>query len=457
MEEREMSRRQIASAVIALILFTLISTTWAQENWPQWRGPNLTGVATSSNLPTTWSAEQNIAWKAELPSWSAGTPIIWGDQVFVTSPSKADPAAVQAQPEPPPQQQGRRRRRGRRRDPGGPELMLMCLSKKDGALLWQHQLDEGNKTHRKGNNTSPSPVTDGNHVWVVTGNGVVTALDMKGNTKWRQDLQKEYGAFGHNWGYASSPLLHDGKLFVEVLHGMRTDDPSYLVAFEAATGKVLWQHERPTDAIAESPDAYTTPAVLLHDGKTQIVITGGDYVTGHDSESGEELWRTGGLNPDKQRNYRIVASPMVVDGIIYAPTRKKPLLALSAADPGGVLWKWDGPAATDVPTPICDGKYFYMVDDRGMVVCLDAKNGEVVWGPERTAQGIVSSSPIIADGKLYIINEQAITTVLAAGSEFKVLSTNELDGSYTLASPAVSNNQLFLRTANHLYCIEETD
>ncbi|MCG8607059.1 PQQ-binding-like beta-propeller repeat protein [bacterium] len=449
-----MNRRQIIYAFMPLVFLALISTTRAQENWPQWRGPNLSGVGSSTNLPTTWSAEQNIAWKTELPSWSAGTPIIWGDQVFVTSPSKADPTAVQAQPEPP-QEQGRRRRR---RDPGGSELMLICLSKRDGALLWQHQLDEGNKTHRKGNNTSPSPVTDGNHVWVVTGNGVVTALDMKGNKKWRQDLQKEYGTFGHNWGYASSPLLYEGKLIVEVLHGMRTDDPSYVVAFDAAAGKVLWRQERPTDAIAESPDAYTTPAVLRHDGKSQIVITGGDYVTGHDPETGKELWRAGGLNPEKRRNYRIVASPMVVDGIIYAPTRKKPLLALDAAEPNSSpLWKWDGPAATDVPTPICDGKYFYMVDDRGMVVCLDAKSGEVVWGPERTAQGIVSSSPILADGKLYIINEQAITTVLAAGSEFKILSTNELDGSYTLASPAVSNHQLFLRTANHLYCIEETD
>ena len=260
------------------------------------------------------------------------------------------------------------------------------------------------------------------------------------------------------WGYASSPLLYNGTLIIEVLHGYRTDDPSYIVAFNATTGEEMWRQERPTDALSESPDAYTTPALLKHNGVTQIVISGGDYVTGHQPDTGKEIWRSGGLNPHQERNYRVVGSPFVVDGIIYAPTRKRPLLALRAGGTGDItdshlVWKWDGAGAPDVPTPACDGTYFYMVDDRGLATCLDAKTGQVVWGPERTAQGTVSASPILADGKLYITNEYGVTTVIAAGPTFKILATNELDGSYTLSSFAASGSQLFMRTGTHLYCI----
>ena len=295
-------------------------------------------------------------------------------------------------------------------------------------------------------------------MWVVTGTGAVAAFDIDGKEIWKRNLQDDYGRFGLMWGYASSPLLYNGTLIIEVLHGYRTDDPSYIVAFHAATGEEMWRQERPTDAISESPDAYTTPALLEHDGVTQIVISGGDYVTGHQPDTGKEIWRAGGLNPHQERNYRVVGSPFVVDGIIYAPTRKRPLLALRAGGTGDItdshlVWKWDGAGAPDVPTPVSDGTYFYMVDDRGLATCLDAKTGEVVWGPERTAQGTVSASPILADGKLYITNEYAVTTVIAAGSEFKVLATNELDGSYTLSSLAVSGSQLFMRTGTHLYCI----
>jgi outer membrane protein assembly factor BamB len=198
--------------------------------------------------------------------------------------------------------------------------------------------------------------------------------------------------------------------------------------------------------------------LLSHNGKTQIVVSGGDYVTGHDPETGEEIWRAAGLNPRKAPNYRIIASPVVKDGMIYAPTRQRPLLALRAGGAGDVTtshlaWKWEDDGAPDVPTPVCDGKYFYMVSDSGMITCLDARTGKRIWGPERTAVGTVSASPLLADGKLYVTNERNITTVLSAGSEFKVLATNELDGSYTLSSIAVSGEQLFLRTSTHLYCI----
>ena len=443
-----------SSAIGALcVLVVLIGMRLADgaENWPQWRGPAGNGTSDSTNLPTEWNLDKNIVWRAELPSWSGGTPVVWGDRVFVTSPTKPEPRAEgeqaqasesNAQPadrsggRPEGAADGRRERgergggRGRggfgreRRDPGGAKLMLMCFSRKDGAPLWQRELDDGNRTWNKHNASSPSPVTDGKHVWVVTGTGAVAAFDMDGNEVWKRNLQDDYGRFGLNWGYASSPLLYDGNLVIEVLHGNNTDDPSYIVALDGATGEPKWRVERPTDAVNESPDAYTTPALLTHDGRQQIVISGGDYVTGHDPATGEELWRAAGLNPRRERNFRIIGSPVVMGDMIYAPTRKTPLLALRAGGSGDVTtshlaWKWEGRGAPDVPTPVADGQYFYMVDDQGLVTCLDAKGGEVVWGPERTALGTVSASPLLADGKLYITNEEAVTTVLAAGPEFK--------------------------------------
>ena len=461
-----MKKHKAPSVTLFLIGMIIIGTAWAQqparasdENWPQWRGPYQTGVSDAENLPTTWSGTEHIVWKTPLPTWSGGTPIVWGDKIFLTSPTKGASESATQTPEPQRERRGRRGRRGGGgRSPGGDELLLICVSRTGGEVLWQRELDTGNQLHRKGNDSSPSPVTDGKHVWVVTGTGAVAAFDMAGNEIWKRNLQDDYGRFGLMWGYASSPLLHNGTLIIEVLHGYRTDDPSYIVAFNAATGEEVWRQERPTDALAESPDAYTTPALLEHNGVTQIVISGGDYVTGHHPDTGKEIWRSGGLNPYQERNYRVVGSPLVVEGVIYAPTRKKPLLALRAGGTGDItdshlLWKWDGAGAPDVPTPVCDGTYFYMVDDRGLATCLDAKTGEVVWGPERTAQGTVSSSPILADGKLYITNEFAVTTVIDAGPAFKVLATNELDGSYTLSSPAVSGSQLFMRTGTHLYCI----
>ena len=427
-------------------------------NWPQWRGPEGNGISRAVGLPVSWGLEKNIVWKTPLPSWSGGTPIIWQDRIFVTSASAPAPKTESAQA--PPVEGGRRRQGfgGGRNDPGGPSLMLICVNKGDGKVLWERELDQGNRVWMKQNASSPSPVSDGKHVWVVTGTGAVTAFTLDGKEAWKRNLQKDYGNFGLNWGYASSPLLLDGKLIVEVLHGNNTDDPSYLVAFDAGTGKPVWRIERPTDAVRESPDAYTTPAVLVHEGKKQIVVSGGDYVTGHDPETGKELWRAGGLNPQRAPNYRIVASPVVKDGLIFAPSRRRPLLAVKAGGSGDVTtthvaWTWDDRGGPDVPTPISDGKYFYMVDDSGMVTCVDAKTGKLIYGPERTGGGTVSASPLLADGKLYIINESAVTTVVAAGPEFKVLSTNELDGDYTLSSFAVSGKNLFVRTGSNLYCI----
>jgi outer membrane protein assembly factor BamB len=312
----------------------------------------------------------------------------------------------------------------------------------------------------KHNSSSPTPVTDGKLVWVISGNGVIACLDFDGNEKWKFNIVQKYGRIGTNYGYGSSPLLLDGRLYVQVLHGMKTDDPSYVFALNAATGAELWRVERPTDAISETPDSYATPALLEVDGRKEVVVSGGGYITGHHPDHGAELWRSGGLNPNNSRNYRVISSPLVRDGMIFAPTRRTPLLALRAGGKGDITkshlaWKWTGRAAPDVPTPVSDGPRFYMADDSGMITCLDAKTGALIYGPHDTGIGRTSASLILADGKLYLIGETAETAVIQAGPEYKLISNNSLDGTYTLSTPAFVGSEIFIRTATHLYCISK--
>ncbi|MEN3326064.1 MAG: outer membrane protein assembly factor BamB [Acidobacteriota bacterium] len=408
--------------VVALLLVAFAVAR--ADNWPQWRGPSLNGVSNEKNLPVKWTMEENVSWKVPLPGYSGSTPIIWRDRIFL---NVAD----------------------------GDSLLLWCLNKTTGEILWKKPLGSGNVKMRKQNMSSPSPVTDGRSVYVMTGTGILKGFDFNGKELWTRDIQKEYGQFGLQWGYASSPLLHEDSLYVQVLHGMKTDDASYVMRIDKKSGKTLWKVDRPTSAIRESPDSYTTPALLRYGKSTEIVITGGDCVTGHDSATGKELWRANGLNPDNNPSYRIVASPIIFDDIIYAPTRIKPLLALKAGGRGDITSShvlWSTSNGPDVPTPVTDGKYFYVVNDRGIMFCLDAKTGAEVYVQQRIKPGTYSSSPVLADGKIYITNEDGLTTVVAAGPKFEVLAENPLND-YVLSSPAISDGQIFIRTATHLYAI----
>jgi outer membrane protein assembly factor BamB len=409
----------------AVIATLLVSSVIAHaDNWPQWRGPGLNGVSNEKNLPLKWTTEENVAWKVPMPDRSGSTPIIWRDRIFL---NVAD----------------------------GDSLFLWCLNKSNGEVLWKRPLGDGNVKMRKQNMSSPSPVTDGRNVYVMTGTGILKGFEFTGKELWARDIQKDYGQFGLNWGYASSPLLHEDSLYIQVLHGMRTDDPSYVMRIDTKTGKTLWKVDRPTSAIRESPDSYTTPALLRYGKTTEIVITGGDCVTGHDPATGKELWRANGLNPDNDGSYRIVASPIIFDNIIYAPTRIRPLLALKAGGRGDITSShvlWSTANGPDVPTPVTDGKYFYVVNDRGVMFCLDAKTGAEVYAQQRIKSGTYSGSPVLADGKIYVTNEDGLTTVVAAGPKFEVLAENPLN-EYVLSSPAISDGQIFIRTAQHLYAI----
>lgn len=294
-----------ARLVQILLIVALLASVASAQNWPQWRGPNLNGFSSEKNLPLHWTTEENVVWKLPMPGWSGSTPIIWRDRIFL---NVAD----------------------------GNDLYLWSASRAKGEVLWKKLLGSGNVKMRKQNMSSPSPVTDGRSVYVMTGTGILKGFDFNGKELWSRDIQKNYGEFGLNWGYASSPLLYEDSLYVQVLHGMKTDAPSYVMRIDKKSGKTLWKVERPTNAQRESPDSYTTPGLLRYGNSVEIVITGGDCVTGHDLATGKELWRANGLNPENNPFYRIVASPVIFNEVIYAPSRVKPLLAFRVGGRGDV-------------------------------------------------------------------------------------------------------------------------
>lgn len=470
--------------VAALSMF--LGAAGPAAHWPAWRGPTHDGVSTETGLPVEWHAEcadsaeaappadgaggpsaaslaqpprrpgggfggqqegrplvpisctdirtKNVAWKLRLPAYSGSTPIVWGDMVFLNVATGANTG----------------------------EIELWAVDRRKQDVAWKRLLVAANHMERKQNMSSPSPVTDGRFVWVMTGYGILKAFDFRGNEIWMRDIQADYGRFGLNWGYASSPLLRGDALYVQVLHGMKTDDPSYILKIDARTGKTIWRVERPTPAVHESPDSYTTPAWVEVNGRAELVITGGDVISGHDPETGREYWRADVLNPTRNRAYRIVASPTVVGGLIIAPTRNNPLTAIRPGGSGDVAAThvvWQFAQGPDVPTPVSDGQLLYVVRDNGVVFALDVKTGERVYGPERLPPGTYSASPVLADGKIYVTTEEeGLTTVFRAGPKFEILSSNSLLGDcspYCLSTVAVSEGQLFLRTSSYLWAIGE--
>jgi outer membrane protein assembly factor BamB len=468
---------------LSVLLMFLGATAGSAQHWPHWRGPSHDGVSTESGLPVSWGAEcvtsqpgpvadlavggpsaadqppqrppggpggpqgrpivrnvcddvktTNIAWKLRLPAFSGSTPIIWGDRIFLNVATGASNGEI--------------------------ELWAIDRTKQD--VVWKRLLANANQMANKHNMSTPSPVTDGRSVWVMTGYGVLKAFDFSGKELWSRDIQADYGRFGILFGYASSPLLRGNALYLQVLHGMKTDDPSYLLKIDAQTGKTVWRVERPTPAVQESPDAYTTPAWVEVNGRAELIITGGDVVSGHDPETGREYWRADVLNPQRAPNYRIVASPTVVDGLVIAPTRVNPLTAIRPGGKGDVAGShvaWQFAQGPDVPTPVSDGKLLYVVRDNGAVFALDVKTGQIVYGPRRLPPGTYSASPILADGKIYVTTEEeGLTTVFKAGPEFEILSSNSLLGDcspYCLSTVAISEGQIFLRTSSYLWAIGE--
>jgi len=411
------------------------------ENWAHWRGPFFNGSTTETNLPLTWSTTENVAWVSPLPGVSGGTPIVWGDRIFVSSPDAAK------------------------------NLALLCLDRKDGKVLWQKTVAEGDRDNGRNNMASPSPVTDGKSVFVIFGTGDLAAYDFSGNELWKRQLARDYGRFTIKWHYGSSPLLFEGKLYVQVLENMSaSDDPqasqaksdreAYLLCLDPKTGKNLWRHVRLTDAREESQEAYSSPIpVASASGRSEIILVGGNYTTAHSADTGEELWRCGGLNAHDDPYWRIVPSPVVADGIVVScAPKREPVFGIRDGGKGlvtdsRIAWTFREFPSDDVTPLYYEKKLFVLDGDKQMLTCLDPQTGEKKWQRSLGLREIFRASPTGADGKLYCISEKGTVVVVSAGDEFKVLATIPMGGERVRSSIAVSGGQLFIRAGLNLYCV----
>ena len=421
----------------ALVCLTLIGRSASAEDWPQWRGPAFNGSTTESGLPTAWSKTENVAWVTPLPGLSGATPIVFGDRVFVTS--------VDAQYN---------------------DLLAICLDRTDGKVLWKKKTGKDRSVARN-NMASPSPVTDGKSVFFYYGTGGLIAFDYEGKKLWEREIEKDHGPFSIMFGYSSSPLLFRGKLYIPVIQnksanayrqtGWKQPLDSYLLAIDPQTGKDLWKQVRRTDAVGEAQEAYTTPIPYEGPGRRSILLTGADYFTVHDPDTGVETWRWGAWNPRKINHWRIVPSVVTAPGIalIGAP-KHNTFFALRLDDPEAkdpVAWTLPRPTP-DASTPLYYGGRFYILDDDARVmICVDAKTGEKKWQGSLGGDQVFRASPTGADGKIYCVNEGGRVVVLAAGDEFKILGEVTMGEGFVRSSIVAAYGKLFIRTARNLYCI----
>lgn len=418
----------------------------ADTNWSQWRGPHFDGSSDAKNLPTEFGKDKNLLWSAQLPGTSNNTPIVHGDRIYTT--------AVDS----------------------GRKMICLAVDRSTGKVIWQKEAGTA-QLRPKGENdvAAPSPATDGKVVVFLFGTGDLLAFDPDGKPAWARNLQRDVGAWNINWIYGSSPLLHKGKLYVQVLHADKpyrdTQLPeaarseghaaSYLLALDPATGKTLWRQDRPTDAVQETRESYGTPIPhTTAGGREEILLVGGDAVTGHDPETGQELWRFTGWDPRKEPFWRLIPSVVTGGGYVVACAPKGgPVMAIREGGTGDVsathkAWFSNGREITsDVPVPLYYKDHFFVLDANGQrLTKVDPKTGSAAWVTKlEGARAVARASPTGADGKVYCMNVNGDVWIVSA-DDGKVLGKTALDGNKNArGSVAAVDGMLVIRVGEMLY------
>lgn len=430
-----MSNHRISHGLCACLIGLGACATSAAD-WPHWRGPQHNGATDTTNLPGAWT-EDNILWKTALPGQSSASPIVVGERIFCVSNS-ADMTS----------------------------LVALCLNRDSGEIIWQKALVQNVEQPRRNTAASPSPVSDGERVYFMFGSGDLIATDFDGNTVWSKNLVKEYGPISQQFGYSSTPLFFKGKLYLSIIRGQWdrgeldnfTDEDSHIVCLDPATGKEVWKIHRPSDGADEAFDSYASPMPYEHDGVAALLTQGANYVTAHDPATGKELWRQN-HNPERGRMWRLIPSPMAAgEMVIGVQPRGQAAFGILPGENKNVSydqshWIYDE-KTTDVPNPVYyDGRLYLLNDVRGFVFCLDPKTGKPFWTAELEADSRIWSSPVIADGKMYVMTESGQVITAAIGEEFKILSRNTLGGTECKSTPAIAHGKLFVRTSDALYCV----
>lgn len=404
-----------------LMLCLVVCQSLKAENWTRFRGPNGQGISSEKNLPVNWSANDNVVWKTSIPGKGWSSPIVYEDRVFLTSATE-----------------------------DGVSCRVICVNRIDGNLMWNTEVhrQKPGPMRRQNSYATPTPVTDGKHVYAVFYDGAVVAVDFSGKRVWKST---EVNFFSLH-GLGASPVLVDGQLIMPFDGSSREENKlgwkipwenAVLLSLNAADGSVRWKGQR-----GESRVGHVTP-ILVDDG-TQLVSAGGDRVQGHDPASGKRIWSI------YSQGEGVTPSPVIGGGLIYtssgfeAPTIRAIRLG-GKGDITNTHIEWEQTKGVPALASLLYIKpYLYTITRDNILHCLEAKSGEIVWMKRLT--GVHWASPVYADGRIYITSEDGVTIVLRPGPKYDEIASNEI-GETCMASIAVSQGNLFMRSAENLYCI----
>lgn len=481
--KNQASTTTTCSLIAGLCLASVTALTAASAsdaNWPQWRGPLANGIAPAGNPPTTWSETENVKWKTKIPGKGFSSPIVWGNQIFLQTaiatgkkieppPAEKKEARIyspqvfgQAQNpgNTPPPGEGQRRRRG----PGGPgggggfgrgekptevhQFVLLSVDRTTGKVQWEKTVGEEvphEGHHRDHTYASHSPVTDGQHIYGWFGSRGLHCFDLKGDLKWKKEFGQIRSANG--FGEGNSPALHGNTLVVNWDH----EGDDFIVALDKTTGKELWRNSR------DERTTWTTPLIVEHDGKAQVVVAATQRIRSYDLATGKQIWECGGMTGN------VIPTPVTDFGMLYAISgfRGASLLAIKLGKSGdltdtdAIAWKHTK-ATPYVPSPLLYGdKIYFYSGNNAILSCLNAKSGEAHYTEQRL-EGLsgIYASPVGASGRIYLAGRNGTSVVLKQSDKFETLATNKLDEKFD-ASPAIVGNELFLRGHDYLYCIAE--
>lgn len=422
-----MMYRTLCSALLVGFTVSAVAHGESLPDWPAWRGPDASGYVQQGRYPDKFDAN-HFLWRVELPGKGCSTPILLGDRIFLTAPVEGNDA-------------------------------LLCF-RLDGKEQWRTTFGKENAgKHRNGSGSNASPVSDGEAVFVYFKSGTFAAVEQDGSVRWKMDLVERFGPETLFWDHGTSPVLTEKHVIMARMH----QGESWLAAFDKATGEIVWKVARNYATPVECDHGYTTPLVIPYADKEAILVWGAEHVTIHDAADGQVMWSCGGFNPEENKLWPAVASPVVAgDTVVVAYGRNDRgiprLHGIQLAGSGDVTathhrWKRED-VGTFVPTPVVHQGRVIVVGDQGEVECLQPETGKTLWKaalPKHRAK--FYASPLIAGDKLYAVREDGVVFVASiAGDQFQLLAENDM-GESIIGSPIPAGNRLLIRGEQHLFCL----
>lgn len=416
--------------MLALAVVFTISISPAVANWGHWRGDTGNGASATATPPTTWSDSENVKWKVAIPGRGSGSPVVWGDSVFVVTAVPAD-GSTQAEPAPVELQ-----------------FKLLCFSRNSGDLKWEQTAITSTpheRTHSTNGYASASPCTDGEYVVAYFGSQGIHCYTVDGEHKWSRQLGELNMRNG--FGEGSSPTLVDDKVLLPWDH----EGQSHLYALDMKTGDTIWKADR-----NDEPSCWATPLVVEHAGRKQVIMNGQTCARAYDLDTGEELWRCGG------QTQRPVASAVADNGLVFVGSgHRGSFLGAFRLDGRGdiegtssVVWSVNRDTP-DIASPLLsDGRLYFHKGKTGIFSCFDAATGEPHYRAERTGLRSIYASPVAAGGHVYLSDRSGKTVVIKDAEQFNIVAENDL-GETIDATPAPDGDELFIRGEKHLFCIAE--